>query len=149
MNESSPLTEFEKLLNSGSELMLNDGSKTDVKYMGDTRPYAGIFPYVFIDGIDGSLIRVSRDGVCDCPGYVTISTKPKSSPYSKQNSKCLQKAADDEPIFVLLARDKLAARTVRQWAQYACEGMTQPGPKIDDALACADAMDAWRSKQPK
>ena len=69
---------------------------------------------------------------------------------------CLKKADPDEPVFVLLARDPLAADLVREWARrYLARKMldVQPhGPpltaktrrKAREAMACADAMDGWR-----
>ena len=53
---------------------------------------------------------------------------------------CYANAAPDEPMFVLLGRDKHAPTLVRLWAllrQY--DGETDD--KIAEALACADAMD--------
>lgn len=55
---------------------------------------------------------------------------------------CFNKAAMDEPIFVLRAQDVLAAEIVRQWAQMAIMSGTRTA-KIDEALALADAMEAW------
>lgn len=65
---------------------------------------------------------------------------------------CLNKAAPDEPIFVLRANDESAASQVRAWAghYYHSKG-TEYGiidirqrEKYNDALATADQMDAWR-----
>ena len=55
---------------------------------------------------------------------------------------CLNRASDDEMVFVLRAQDKLAPILVRQWAQYAEEAGCPPG-KIAEARACADAMERW------
>lgn len=54
---------------------------------------------------------------------------------------CYEKAKPDEPMFVLLARDPYASTLVRIWKlmhedDTDCE-------KTDEALRCADAMDAW------
>lgn len=73
---------------------------------------------------------------------------------------CYAKAEDDEPMFTLLARDPLAARLVRQWAdqrdqRFWCGNEAGAVPmhvdevvshvrKVDEARECADAMDAWR-----
>lgn len=59
---------------------------------------------------------------------------------------CLNKAEADEPIFVLRAKDKTAAQTVRLWATMAA-GVHEHA-KIAEALALADRMDQWRSKLP-
>ena len=55
---------------------------------------------------------------------------------------CLNKAAHDEPVFVLRAKDPHAAQTVRLWA--AMSHGAHCGEKIDEAIALADEIDAWR-----
>lgn len=55
---------------------------------------------------------------------------------------CYTNANPDEPMFVLLGRDRHASALVRLWAilrQRAGENEA----KIDEAIACADTMDAW------
>ena len=56
---------------------------------------------------------------------------------------CLNKAADEELLFVLLGRDPAAPSAIRHWCRMRVElGLNAIGdPKIQDALACADAMD--------
>lgn len=57
---------------------------------------------------------------------------------------CLNKALPDEPLFVLRAKDPLAAGTVRAWANAAeITGEHEPG-KIAEARAAADDMDKYR-----
>lgn len=63
------------------------------------------------------------------------------------NSSCLNKADPDEPVFVLRAKDHLAAQTVRLWAAMAV-GEHEP-EKIDEARRLAETMDEWHGKQPK
>jgi hypothetical protein len=64
----------------------------------------------------------------------------------KGNDPCLEKVGPDEPIFVLRAQDLLAPQRVRYWAELAIErGVSQA--KVDEALACADAMDAWPTRK--
>jgi hypothetical protein len=61
---------------------------------------------------------------------------------------CLNKAAPDEPLFVLRAKDPTAAQTVRLWAEMN-EG-TQPPEKIRSAIEIAAYMDKWRKdREPK
>lgn len=73
---------------------------------------------------------------------------------------CYDKAEPNEPLFVLLARDPLAADLVRQWADLATGSVARtPAPmtleeiktieKAAEALCCADAMDAWRRARPR
>lgn len=57
-------------------------------------------------------------------------------------------ADPDEPTFTLFARDPMAPRLVRLWAaqQYA----DQENPvRIEEARACADAMDRWYRQHQK
>lgn len=60
------------------------------------------------------------------------------------------RAAPDEPMFTLLARDPSAPELVREWAfqrGLLIAGGLKPESdraKIDEAMRCADAMDAWR-----
>lgn len=55
---------------------------------------------------------------------------------------CLNKAADDEPLFVLRAHDRMAPMTVRQWAMRA-KAFGSPKEKIDEAHRIANRMEAW------
>jgi hypothetical protein len=57
---------------------------------------------------------------------------------------CLNRAAADEPIFVLRAHDPLAADTVRRWsfARALAKGFNDPAAL--EAADVADAMDKWR-----
>jgi hypothetical protein len=57
---------------------------------------------------------------------------------------CLNKAAADEPLFILRAKDPLAAQAVRHWATMS-DGNHEP-EKIAQALKAADEMDAWRKR---
>ena len=58
---------------------------------------------------------------------------------------CLNKADSEEPVFVLRAKDPVAAMTVRHWATMS-GGIHQSG-KIDEARRLADAMEAWRHQR--
>jgi hypothetical protein len=68
---------------------------------------------------------------------------------------CLNKAADDEPIFVLRANDPVAARIVRQWAAEYVEDKIDRSvdgsptnaqlSKAQEARALANMMDAWQA----
>jgi hypothetical protein len=57
---------------------------------------------------------------------------------------CLNKARPDEPIFVLRAKDPLAAQTIRLWAEMA--GTTHEDDKVTEAYQVAQAFDDWRCK---
>lgn len=56
---------------------------------------------------------------------------------------CYAKAAPDEPMFVLLARDPLAPFVVEMWAKMRelSDGRSE---KVNEARACAAAMEVWR-----
>ena len=57
---------------------------------------------------------------------------------------CLNKAVSDEPVFVLRAKDPLAAMTVRHWITMA-EGAHEPA-KLDEARGLAVEMEKWRQR---
>ncbi len=58
---------------------------------------------------------------------------------------CLGRSADDEPVFVLCARDVTAATAVRKWATSAELRGDVPLGKIAAAFDVANAMDIWRA----
>jgi hypothetical protein len=58
---------------------------------------------------------------------------------------CLGRSQDDEPVFILVARDRAAAATVRDWVHRAITlGTPADSPKITEALAIAAQMETWR-----
>jgi len=59
---------------------------------------------------------------------------------------CLNKAQDDEPIFVLRAKDLLAADVVRIWAMMAHRSSHEIW-KIKEAREVANQMDMWRASR--
>lgn len=86
----------------------------------------------------------------------------KTQEISDPNS-CLNRAADDEPLFVLRANDETAPSVVWNWAaQYlAAKGgrIDEHGDirglkpeqlvKYNDALASIESMQAWKAAQPQ
>lgn len=60
-------------------------------------------------------------------------------------SSCLNKAADDEPIFVLRANDPIAPAVVRFWAAMA-EGVHEE-VKRREAWKLAEQMGRWKHTQ--
>lgn len=60
----------------------------------------------------------------------------------------LGRSADDEPVFVLVARDRYASDAIRDWADRLEARSRRLGldrrEKIAQARADADAMDKWR-----
>ena len=57
---------------------------------------------------------------------------------------CYANAEPDEPMFVLLGRDRHAARLVRIWALLRARDGEDPA-KVAEALNCAQQMDEWFS----
>jgi hypothetical protein len=60
---------------------------------------------------------------------------------------CLNRAGDDEPLFVLRAKDVLAAQTIRLWATMAV-GTNHNEEQIAEARMLAKQMEDWRQTQP-
>ena len=57
---------------------------------------------------------------------------------------CLNRAAPDEPVFVLRAKDPIAAQVVRLWAAMAENDHS--ADKCIGALVIADKMEKWRDE---
>ena len=55
---------------------------------------------------------------------------------------CYKNAEPDEPMFVLLARDRHAPELVRLWAQMREDEGENPA-KVVEARDCAGAMERW------
>lgn len=55
---------------------------------------------------------------------------------------CLGRCRDDEPVFILVGRDLLAAATVRDWVTRATAAGVNPD-KLDDAILDALAIERW------
>ena len=67
---------------------------------------------------------------------------------------CLNKASDEEPLFVLRANDPSAPGTVRSWASYYFNRKKMAGQwddktqnKYYEAMALADQMKKWKKAQ--
>jgi len=56
---------------------------------------------------------------------------------------CYAAADPDEPIFILLGRDKNAPDLIRRWAHERSRAGENP-LKVQEALNCAAAMDSYR-----
>jgi len=61
---------------------------------------------------------------------------------------CLAKAAGDEPLFILRAKDMLAPGVVRVWVHYA-RASGVPEEKLNEALELAERMERWQAKHGK
>lgn len=56
---------------------------------------------------------------------------------------CYANAEPDEPMFVLLARDRHAPWLIRYWALWRHQE-NEDEAKVQEALECARAMEQWR-----
>ena len=65
----------------------------------------------------------------------------------KANCSCLENTADDEPIFVLVARDKTAPWAILDWVERAEKNDVGLG-KVYEARQCAQAMFEWQNAHP-
>jgi len=68
---------------------------------------------------------------------------------------CLNRATDDEPLFVLRANDELAPSVVRQWAQAylilkggSGKMSREQLAKCDEAMLIANRMEKWKRDNP-
>lgn len=60
---------------------------------------------------------------------------------------CFVRAADDEPLFVLRAQDRIAVGAIRDWAERARKAGVPP-EKAAEAMDCALRFEAWQKKYP-
>lgn len=67
-----------------------------------------------------------------------MGTKNNPAPFD-----CYANAEPDEPMFILLARDRLAPSLVEMWAATR-ELMGEDPAKVAEANECAAAMRTWR-----
>ncbi len=58
----------------------------------------------------------------------------------------LNRAAEEEPLFVIRAKDKLSSTMVRQWAEAASMTGAHEPEKIQEARGLAEIMEAWREQ---
>ena len=70
----------------------------------------------------------------------------KKNEISDPNS-CFNKAADDEPLFVLRANDPLAPAAVAAWAGLAFDTELHDRTKVTGARRIAEEMRRWRLTQ--
>lgn len=61
---------------------------------------------------------------------------------------CYTNAAPDEPMFVLLGRDKHAPILVELWTKQRADEGEDPA-KVEEALKCAKAMRRWRHENKR
>lgn len=70
---------------------------------------------------------------------------------------CLNRAAADEPLFVLRAHDELATQAILHWCHLYRKKHTSPSgvwdsearrQKHNEALACAELFDRWAEQHP-
>lgn len=80
-----------------------------------------------------------------------MATKAECLADAASGQGCLGRSKDDEPVFVLVARDSTAPHAVREWAMTVAQHFG-PCEKTVEAFRVAAAMDAWQaahgSKRP-
>lgn len=83
---------------------------------------------------------------CDCIHFEE-DRKPRNNAY-------IAKAAPDEPVFVLLGRDPIAAKLVKDWAEFRFRRLPNFGidnpeemAQIAEAVACGKAMEAYAAQR--
>jgi hypothetical protein len=75
-----------------------------------------------------------------------VATKDEELALLAKGEGCLGRAAGDEPIFVLRAKDPAAAVAVRLWVQLVTSFAMHEPEKSREALELADRMVAWRNQ---
>lgn len=70
-------------------------------------------------------------------------TKEKEIAANLKGEGCLGRSRDDEPLFILCARNRLAVDTVDFWIRQA-EHAEVPDAKLNDARRLLRAMRDWR-----
>jgi hypothetical protein len=76
-----------------------------------------------------------------------MATKAETLAQAARGEGCLGKAADDEPVFVLRAKDPAAVLAVRIWCSIALALGAHEPEKIADAEVEASRMQCWRDAQ--
>jgi hypothetical protein len=74
-------------------------------------------------------------------------TEAKMLEGMRKGRDCPDRAAGDEPVFILRAQDILAPRVVVRWAHLA-EQANVPLNKVQAALKLAKEMTDWQAKHP-
>lgn len=77
-------------------------------------------------------------------GYTPARSEYDKCISTKHNSVCLLRAADDEPIFVLRAKDPTSPAVIVKWVEQNLA--TQPWDKLLGAVNIAKEMQEWRDK---
>lgn len=70
-------------------------------------------------------------------------TKSECLEKAERGEGCLGRSQDDEPVFVLVARDITAPNAVRNWAVHAALAGS-PREKVEQAMRDAELMEAWQ-----
>lgn len=62
---------------------------------------------------------------------------------------CYAAAGEDEPMFTLLARDPAAPAAIRSWVVERVRLGDPNTTKLQEAIDCASAMEAWKRNNPR
>ena len=66
---------------------------------------------------------------------------------TKHDDRCLKKAGDDEPIFVLRAQDSTAPDAIQAWIDKNANRLGFRHEKIREAVRIREAMKAWPKRK--
>lgn len=66
---------------------------------------------------------------------------------TKHTSACLQKAGNDEPIFVLRAQDITAVDAIQAWIDANVKRLGFTHPKLIEACNIRNEMEAWPNRK--
>lgn len=100
--------------------------------------------YVEYEHFDTGVINNWRDITQVGPGHIPPREDYDKCTSTKHNSVCLQRAKDDEPIFVLRAQDVTSPAVIVKWVELNLS--SQPWEKLHGAVNIAKEMQEWRDK---
>lgn len=75
-----------------------------------------------------------------------MASKKETLAQAQQGQGCLGRASDDEPVFILRAKDLLASAVVDHWADEA-EAVGTSKKKVNEARTVAKQMRAWPNRK--
>lgn len=71
-------------------------------------------------------------------------TKQQELDAANRGEGCLGRSQSDEPVFVLVARDRFSSEVIRFWARLVQNELGKETPKVLEAKEEAIQMDTWR-----
>lgn len=90
-------------------------------------------------------IKYNSSSITPSTDFQWGSSAPGVPPYTKHNNRCLEKAEDDEPIFVLRGQDVSSPKHVLSWLADNIENVSEE--KARDAFGHALAMRRYHTRK--